>query len=118
MIQPNLGQKVSELRKAKGLTQEELVELCNISVRTLQRIEHGDVMPRSYTVKSIFSALEYELEDYQDKTPEPRKMKLYGTKKTLIALLGVSLILGATFLFIIRYWSENWDIRLSTSPLL
>jgi transcriptional regulator with XRE-family HTH domain len=58
--QPELGQKISELRKAKGLTQEELVEKCNISVRTIQRIETGEVTPRSYTVKTILAALEYD----------------------------------------------------------
>lgn len=57
MKQPELGQKISELRKAKGLTQEELVDRCNISVRTIQRIETGEVNPRSYTIKTILSAL-------------------------------------------------------------
>ena len=61
MRQPDLGRKISELRKAKGLTQEELVEKCNISVRTLQRIETGDVTPRSYTIKTILAALDYDL---------------------------------------------------------
>ena len=56
--QPELGKKIADLRKAKGLTQEELVEKCNLSVRTLQRIEAGEVMPRTYTVKLIFEALE------------------------------------------------------------
>jgi transcriptional regulator with XRE-family HTH domain len=59
MKQPELGKKISELRKAKGLTQEELVEKCNLSVRTLIRIEVGEVMPRSYTIKTIFYALDY-----------------------------------------------------------
>ena len=53
MKQPELGKKISELRKEKGLTQEELVDKCNISVRTLQRIESGEVTPRSYTLKTI-----------------------------------------------------------------
>lgn len=57
--QPELGRKISDLRKAKGLTQEELVEKCNLNVRTLQRIESGEVTPRSYTVKIIFEALEF-----------------------------------------------------------
>jgi len=39
MNQPDLGKRIVELRKAKGLTQEELVAKCNLSVRTLQRIE-------------------------------------------------------------------------------
>jgi transcriptional regulator with XRE-family HTH domain len=55
--QPELGKKISEMRKAKGLTQEELVELCNLNVRTIQRIEAGEVTPRSYTIKALFEAL-------------------------------------------------------------
>jgi transcriptional regulator with XRE-family HTH domain len=61
MNQPDLGKKIAELRKSKGLTQEELVEKCNLNVRTLQRIESGEVTPRSYTIKAIFSALEYNV---------------------------------------------------------
>jgi transcriptional regulator with XRE-family HTH domain len=60
MKQPDLGLKIVELRKAKGLTQEELVERCNINVRTIQRIEAGEVTPRSYTIKSIMGALGYD----------------------------------------------------------
>jgi transcriptional regulator with XRE-family HTH domain len=60
MKQPDLGKKIAELRKAKGYTQEELVEKCNLSVRTLQRIEAGEVTPRSYTVKVIFATLDYD----------------------------------------------------------
>lgn len=60
MRQPDLGRKIAELRKAQGLTQEELVEKCNLSVRTLQRIESGEVTPRSYTIKIIFSTLRYD----------------------------------------------------------
>jgi transcriptional regulator with XRE-family HTH domain len=63
MNQPDLGKKIAELRKAKGLTQEELVEKCNLNVRTLQRIESGDVTPRSYTIKAIFTALDYPVHD-------------------------------------------------------
>lgn len=62
MKQPELGKKISELRKEKGLTQEELVEKCNISVRTLQRIETGEVTPRIYTIRTILDALEADLE--------------------------------------------------------
>ena len=63
MKQPELGKKISELRKAKGLTQEELVEKCNLNVRTIQRIEAGEVTPRSYTIKALFEALDYKWEE-------------------------------------------------------
>lgn len=63
MNQPDLGKRIVELRKAKGLTQEELVAKCNLSVRTLQRIESGEVTPRSYTMRIIFEALDYNIQD-------------------------------------------------------
>lgn len=66
MKQPELGRKISELRTAKGLTQEELVEKCNISVRTIQRVEAGEVTPRSYTIKTILAALDYDLSKISD----------------------------------------------------
>ena len=70
MNQPELGKRIVELRKAKGFTQEELVEKCNINVRTLQRIESGEVTPRSYTVKTIFTALDYNVYDSTNKQSE------------------------------------------------
>lgn len=57
MKQPELGRKLSEMRKAKGLTQEDLVAKCNLSVRTIQRIEAGEVTPRNYTIRALFDAL-------------------------------------------------------------
>ena len=63
MKQPELGKKIADLRKAKGYTQEELVEKCNLSVRTLQRIESGEVVPRTHTIRVIFAALEYKVYD-------------------------------------------------------
>lgn len=66
MKQPELGKKIVELRKSKGLTQEELVVKCNLNVRTLQRIESGEVTPRSYTIKTIFTALDCTIYDSSD----------------------------------------------------
>ena len=57
MIQPELGKRLTELRKQKGLTQEELVERCNVTVRTIQRIESGEVDPRPATLRLIIEAL-------------------------------------------------------------
>ncbi len=62
MKQPELGRKILELRKQKGLTQEELVEKCNINIRTIQRIEAGETIPRSFTIKTILEALDSNLD--------------------------------------------------------
>ncbi len=66
MKQPELGRKILELRKQKGFTQEELVEQCNINVRTIQRIEAGEVTPRSFTLKTILNVLGEDLENLQE----------------------------------------------------
>jgi len=55
-----LGRKIAEIRRQKGITQEELAERASINVRTIQRIEKGDVDARSYTINEIAKALEIE----------------------------------------------------------
>jgi len=63
MNQPDLGLKVSELRQQKGLTQEQLAELCEVSPRTIQRIESGEVDPRAYTLHCLGTALEFDFSE-------------------------------------------------------
>lgn len=58
----NIGQKIKELRLLKGLTQEDLAELTGLSVRTIQRIESGEVDPRTYTLNALAEALGVDLE--------------------------------------------------------
>jgi transcriptional regulator with XRE-family HTH domain len=88
MKQPALGKRISELRKEQGMTQEELVAKCNINVRTIQRIEAGEVNPRSYTIKIILGVLG---EDYF--TKEPQESLLFTTKDfnklTLAWIFGI-----------------------------
>ena len=60
MNQPDLGMKITELRQQKGLTQEKLAEYCEVSTRTIQRIESGEVEPRSFTRNSLGNILEFD----------------------------------------------------------
>lgn len=57
MQQPEIKEQLMEARRVKGLTQEEVATLCGVSVRTIQRIELGEVTPRAYTVKLLSKAL-------------------------------------------------------------
>jgi len=61
MKQPDLGLKVSELRNEKGFTQEQLAEVCEVTPRTIQRIESGEVEPRAFTRNSLSNVLEFDL---------------------------------------------------------
>ena len=60
MNQPDLGLKITELRQQKGFTQEKLAEYCDVSTRTIQRIEGGEVEPRSFTQNSLSNILEFD----------------------------------------------------------
>lgn len=60
MNQPDLGRRVAELRKQKGLTQEQLAEKCEVNPRTIQRIELGEVDPRSYTLQCLSRELDFD----------------------------------------------------------
>ena len=73
MKQPELGRKIAEIRKTKGLTQEELVDVCNLNVRTLQRIESGEVTPRSYTLKIISEALDFNMNELTEPVDDSEK---------------------------------------------
>lgn len=103
MKQPELGKKITLLRKEKGLTQEELVDKCNISVRTLQRIEAGEVTPRSFTVKTILAALDYDLSKIADNDDNSRSFSEWLKD---IFLIDIDPDRPATFL--IRQLNTAW----------
>jgi transcriptional regulator with XRE-family HTH domain len=93
-----IGQKIKELRLLKGLTQEELAERTNLNVRTIQRIESGEVDPRSYTLNLLADALGVELEEFTRETmPKSETSKQTVNKSQWLALLHLSGLL--TFLF-------------------
>ncbi len=73
--QPQLGKTITDLRQKKRLTQEELVELCNINVRTLQRIEAGEVTPREYTIRILLDALDYKIEQIENSIQKKASLK-------------------------------------------
>lgn len=69
----SIAKKITHYRKLKGITQEVLAEATGLNVRTIQRIEAGEVDPRLFTLKSIADALEVNLEEL---LPEPTQHEL------------------------------------------
>tara|TARA_R110002050_G_scaffold286123_1_gene436447 strand:- start:58 stop:840 length:783 start_codon:yes stop_codon:yes gene_type:complete len=108
MEQPELGKKILELRKANGLTQEELVARCNINVRTIQRIEAGEVTPRGHTIRSIFAALDIDIEQWQKKTTVPK-----GSKKAA-QWIFLAFLSGLLY-FLLAFWEGFMDYQLTIS---
>jgi transcriptional regulator with XRE-family HTH domain len=107
MKQPELGRKISELRKAKGLTQEELVEKCNIGVRTIQRIEAGEVTPRPYTIKTILVALEADIKFVSEDEDNPDSFV-----KWLKRLFLINIDLNEPSAYFVKQLNVAWIIGL------
>lgn len=99
MKQPLLGKKIIELRKKKGLTQEELVEKCNINVRTIQRIEAGETTPRIFTIKIILNALGLDYEKVFKKEYKGGKFDkiLRFIPTNLNKVLNISFVAGIVY---------------------
>lgn len=124
MQQPALGQRLTALRKAKNLTQEELVEKSNVSVRTIQRIEAGDVLPRMYTVKVLLAALGETYESFTNQTSQqmentPQQHASHTNRHTLLvaALAGAVFLVAETILgamdiaWFTNGYGKNWGFN-------
>ena len=68
---------IVELRMAKGLTQSDLAELCDISVTTVGNIEAGITAGNFMTVDKIFNALGHEIEVIQIEDGEKTESTRY-----------------------------------------
>ncbi len=66
MIQKALGKRVAELRKAKGLSQEELAEKAGYSVEFISLVERGVNAPAVAGLQKIAKALRVEVKDLFD----------------------------------------------------
>ncbi len=61
MLQNTLGEKIRQLRKSKGLTQEQLAEKIGIDNKHLSRIEKGRHMPTYNILKRLAKVLDFDI---------------------------------------------------------
>jgi transcriptional regulator with XRE-family HTH domain len=109
MKQPELGKKLIEYRNESGLTQEQLSEKTKINIRTIQRIELGEVTPRNYTLKIILNILGKDFEDVNGEN-EGLTFKRPGLLKTA-SIAGVALAVNVVFLIILIILRDNYGLR-------
>ncbi len=84
------GEKIKELRIKKSMTQEDLADKTDLSVRTIQRIENGEVDPRMYTLSVIAKALETEVEEFNENTEHIKQQKIKSENQKWFALMHLS----------------------------
>ena len=91
------GILIKELRLKKGLTQEELAEMTELSARTIQRIENGEVDPRAYTLQMIAKALDVDFSMFVNNDSNESQEYLAIKNNNYLALLHLSGLLPLFF---------------------
>jgi transcriptional regulator with XRE-family HTH domain len=107
------GQLIKELRLKKGITQEDLASMTDISVRTIQRIESGEVDPRAFTLQSIASALDVDYATLAMNEALPDDTAQKGSSKwlPLIHLSGLLILIVPPIVLYILKRDEVKDIK-------
>ena len=85
----SIGKNLIYQRKRKGYSQEDLSSKTEITVRTIQRIEKGNVNPHLQTVKMLAAALEIEVDELLN-LQNPKEETIQ--KKWLLLLHGTPLL--------------------------
>lgn len=102
------GKLIRELRIQKGMTQEELADKTEVSSRTIQRIENGEVDPRAYTLQMIAKALEVDYTLFVEKLPGEEQEIQQVNANNWLGLLHLSGIIPLVFPTVIL-WSYKKD---------
>lgn len=55
-----LAAHIKDARQRKGYTQQELSDRTGVSIRSVQRIENGEVIPRGYTLRLLAEQLDLQ----------------------------------------------------------
>lgn len=92
-MQP-LNQRITEARKATGMTQEQVAEAMKVSRQTVSHWENGRVQPDEATTKQLFALLNIETDEQSVSKPKRGTWKLAaaflcGVLVTLLVIYGV-----------------------------
>ncbi len=105
MKERSIGSHIREARKELGLTQEELAYQCNVHVRTIQRIETGEVSPRMYTIRLIndvlgthlamekgFEEMDAEIKQFREIFKKRKQARITIAITTIVFMITVTIL--------------------------
>ncbi len=76
-IQKQLGKRISELRKLRGLSQEKLAEKIDIAINTMSNIERGNAFMTAATLEKLIKILKVTPAELFTFEKEEKKTDLY-----------------------------------------
>ncbi len=106
-----IGSRIKEVRKGKGMTQEELAELSKMNLRTIQRIENNETTPRGNSLNAIYEVLQIDSEVFSDHTKE-KGLRIARLMIGGVFLIALNISMMALFGFLTLDTSANWNSRL------
>ena len=109
-----LGVKLKTLRLKKGFSQDELAESAGVSLRTVQRMENAEAIPRMDTVKRLFQIFGLSPEEVLDWTQTEDKGYLIGLNLSGLAFLLIPLF-GAVLPIVL--WMSRKEKNAGVSEL-
>ncbi|TRZ42460.1 helix-turn-helix domain-containing protein [Robertkochia solimangrovi] len=101
--------KIIELRKKQGLTQEELAEKSNVNLRTIQRMENNQNEPRGNTLKLICKALEIDITELAENNIMDKRKNTGARIIEWLFLLILNFILMGIIGFLTLDSNANWN---------
>jgi transcriptional regulator with XRE-family HTH domain len=93
-----IGRLIKQSRIKKGYTQQQVADMTQLSLRSVQRIEKGEVMPRQYSLDVLSNQLEFApiiIEDELTISQSQTVITLQPLNKArkLILTFGVAILL-------------------------
>lgn len=99
---------LKDMRLAKGWSQDQLAEISGVSVRTIQRLEKGD-LPALETQKAIAAAFEMTTEEFASVVGQETPVSVAKPKTAIVRLGWIGLLahvglmmVGITWLFFLN----------------
>ncbi len=110
--------KMLQLRDERKMSQEELSVASGISVRTIQRIEKGQVTPRPYTARKLLEALAISLEEFNadaynhssDAIEENTRLNRFMISNFLVFLLPIFYLVVVIAIWKKGTWSNTSNV--------
>lgn len=82
-----LGKRIAELRKEKGMSQEDFAEVSGKMINTISNIERGLSDPKVSTLEALAQALKVDITDLFTNIVEKPNKEISNSLETILNLL-------------------------------